>query len=120
MTSMQPPDGSSTTSNVKVTIVCHVQYLDRQQWVWSRPHHQQTHTASDSVWDAFCKAHPKAIQFRDKPLKSLEELDCIFSGKSATGKYAQSSGPVTPSQRRDIELSEASEDDGGKAISSLA
>ena len=41
-------------------------------------------TASDSVWDAFCKAKPKAIQFRDKPLKSFGELDCIFSGKSAT------------------------------------
>ena len=77
-------------------------------------------TASDSVWDAFCKAHPKAIQFRDKPLKSFEELDCIFSGKSATGKYAQSSVPVTPSQRRGIELSEGSEGDSGKAISSLA
>lgn len=75
-------------------------------------------TAADSVWDAFCKAHPKAIQFRDKPLKSYDELDIIFTGKSATGKYAQSSVPVTP--RHAIELSEASEDDSGKSIPSLA
>ena len=77
-------------------------------------------TAADSVWDAYCKAHPKAIQFRDKPLKSYDELDIIFTGKSATSKYAQSSVPVTPSQRRAIELSEASEDDSGKSIPSLA
>lgn len=52
-------------------------------------------TAADEVWQAYLKAHPEALQFRGKPFLLFEDLDSIFTGKVATGKYAKSS--LTPS-----------------------
>jgi hypothetical protein len=52
-------------------------------------------TAPAEVWSSYIQAHPDAAQFRYKPFTLFDELDSIFSGKVATGKYAKSSN-VTP------------------------
>jgi Myb/SANT-like DNA-binding domain len=52
-------------------------------------------TAADEVWSAYLKAHPDASEFRGKPFVLFEDLDSIFTGKVATGKYSKSS--MTPS-----------------------
>jgi hypothetical protein len=41
------------------------------------------------------KAHPDASEFRGKPFVLFDDLDSIFTGKVATGKYSKSS--MTPS-----------------------
>lgn len=48
-------------------------------------------TAPSEVWTAYIKAHPDAAQFRYKPFTLFDDLDSIFTGKVATGKYARSS-----------------------------
>lgn len=53
-------------------------------------------TAADDVWLAYLKAHPDASQFRGKPFLLFEDLDSIFTGKVATGRYSKSS-MTTPS-----------------------
>ena len=60
-------------------------------------------TAAKSVWETLIIAHPSAGQFKGKPLKYFEELDLIFSGGGATGKYAKSpftAASVTPGPGR--------------------
>ena len=52
-------------------------------------------TAADEVWSAYLKAHPDASEFRGKPFVLFGDLDSIFTGKVATGKYSKSS--MTPS-----------------------
>lgn len=52
-------------------------------------------TAADDVWLAYLKAHPDASQFRGKPFLYFDDLDSIFTGKVASGKYSKAS--VTPS-----------------------
>ena len=47
-------------------------------------------TAPDSVWDDYLEIHPAAREFRNKTLPQYEELDNLFYGKVATGKYASS------------------------------
>ena len=57
-------------------------------------------TAPKSVWDTLIVAHPFAAQFRYKALKHFDELDIVFYGSSATGKFAKSLlSQVTPSQK---------------------
>lgn len=53
-------------------------------------------TAPGEVWSAYINAHPEAAQFRGKPYVFFEDLDSIFTGKVASGKYAKSSN-FTPS-----------------------
>lgn len=53
-------------------------------------------TAADDVWLAYIKAHPDASEFRGKPFVLFDDLDSIFTGKVATGKYSKSS-TMTPS-----------------------
>ncbi len=48
-------------------------------------------TAPDHVWEAYIKAHPEAARFRYETLKFYNELDQIFTGQVATGRYAISS-----------------------------
>ena len=52
-------------------------------------------TAADDVWFSYLKAHPDAAEFRGKPFALFNDLDSIFTGKVATGKYSKSS--MTPS-----------------------
>ena len=59
-------------------------------------------TAPKSVWDRLILAHPLTEQFRNKALKNFPELDIIFNGSGATGKYAKSPiTPVTPSHKHE-------------------
>jgi Myb/SANT-like DNA-binding domain len=51
-------------------------------------------TAADEVWSAYLKAHPDASEFRGKPFVLFDDLDSMFTGKVATGKYSKSS--MTP------------------------
>ena len=53
-------------------------------------------TACDSVWNAVTAAHKGAANYRHKILPLYEECTYIFTGKSATGKYAISSVYTTP------------------------
>ena len=53
-------------------------------------------TACDSVWNAVIAAHKDAVNYRHKILSLYEECTYIFTGKSATGKYAISSVFTTP------------------------
>lgn len=53
-------------------------------------------TACDSVWKAVIAAHKDAAIYRHKPFTLYEECTYIFTGKSATGKYAKSSVYTTP------------------------
>lgn len=48
-------------------------------------------TAPQEVWDEYLKAHPKAAPFKNSTLENYEELDDIFNGRVATGKFATSS-----------------------------
>ena len=48
-------------------------------------------TAPSEVWAAYIKAHPDAAQFRYKAFTPFDDLDSIFTGKVASGKYARSS-----------------------------
>ena len=62
-------------------------------------------TAPKSVWDLLILAHPLAAQFRNKALKNFAELDIIFNGSGATGKYAKSPfTPVTPRHKHGNDL----------------
>jgi hypothetical protein len=56
-------------------------------------------TAPAEVWSSYIQAHPDAAQFRYKSLTLVDELDSIFSGKVATGKYAKSSNVVLNNKR---------------------
>ena len=44
-------------------------------------------TAADDVWSAYLEAHPDASEFRGRPFVYFDDLDSIFTGKVATGKY---------------------------------
>lgn len=58
-------------------------------------------TAPKSVWDTLILAHPTASQFRNKALRHFDELEIIFTGSSATGKFAKSPFMVlTPNHKR--------------------
>ena len=48
----------------------------------------QTVTADEIVWAAYIAAHPDAAAYKNKPFEDYEELQFIFTGKVATGKYA--------------------------------
>ena len=68
-------------------------------------------TAPKSVWDTLIVAHPLAAQFRYKALKHFDELDIVFYGSSATGKFAKSPfSQVTPSQKHSRDNGETSEE----------
>lgn len=47
-------------------------------------------TPPDDVWEKYLAAHKGAKEFRYKTLMFFEELEEIFAGKWATGKYARS------------------------------
>lgn len=51
-------------------------------------------SAPADVWEKYIEAHPAAAAFRYKALPHFDDLESIFTGKVATGKYAMSS--VTP------------------------
>ena len=51
-------------------------------------------SAPADVWERYIEAHPAAAAFRNKALLYFDDLESIFTGKVATGKYAMSS--VTP------------------------
>ena len=51
-------------------------------------------SAPADVWERYIEAHPAAANFRNKALLYFDDLESIFTGKVATGKYALSS--VTP------------------------
>ena len=51
-------------------------------------------TAPDDVWTAYLDAHSKASVYRLQTLENFDDLDDIFSGKIATGKYASSSAKI--------------------------
>jgi hypothetical protein len=59
-------------------------------------------TAPAPVWDRYIQVHPKAREFRFNPLLFYEELDEIFSGRSASGKFATSSSPANEQVFDDI------------------
>ena len=48
-------------------------------------------TAPEDTWVAYLLAHPKAKEYRFQTLENYDELNDIFCGKIATGKYASSS-----------------------------
>ena len=48
-------------------------------------------TAPADVWKAYIEANKKAAQFRHKSLQFYDELEELFGGKVATGKFASSS-----------------------------
>ena len=48
-------------------------------------------TADDDVWSAYLKVHPDASELRGRPFVYFDDLDSIFTGKVATGKYSKSS-----------------------------
>jgi len=56
----------------------------------------QLSTALPSVWTAYTDAHPNEKEFQFKTLPFFDELDFIFSGKVATGRFASAS-VLTPS-----------------------
>lgn len=85
-------------------------------------------TAADDVWSAYLKAHPDASEFRGRPFLHFDDLDSIFTGKVATGKYSKSSFMTPPAvnprlkrlrdssvdeslPKRDIEILENDDDD---------
>jgi hypothetical protein len=51
-------------------------------------------SAPADVWERYIEAHPAAAAFQYKALPYFDDLDSVFTGKVATGKYAMSS--VTP------------------------
>ena len=51
-------------------------------------------SAPADVWERYIEAHPAAAAFQNKALLYIDDLESIFTGKVATGKYALSS--VTP------------------------
>ena len=48
-------------------------------------------TAPSSVWDDYIAAHPVAKVYIYTTLSNFEELETLFCGRVATGKFAQSS-----------------------------
>jgi hypothetical protein len=48
-------------------------------------------TAPNDVWDSYVQSHPKANEFRNRPLQLFNELHEIFGATTATGQYAVSS-----------------------------
>ena len=47
-------------------------------------------TAPSSGWDDYTAAHTVAKGYRYKTLSNFEELETLFCGRVATGKFAQS------------------------------
>lgn len=79
-------------------------------------------TAAPEVWDRYISSHPKASVFRYNTLPYWRELEEIFAGRYATGKYALSTAPsaLPPlyisgalQEESDSEASEASSRVGG-------
>jgi hypothetical protein len=54
-------------------------------------HETMCATADNNVWEEFLIAHPGGKIFRTKAMFMFEELNEVFDGKAATGKYAVSS-----------------------------
>ena len=52
--------------------------------------------AFQSVWKAVISAHKDAAAYRNKPFTFYDKNTYIFTGKTATGKYAKSSVFTTP------------------------
>jgi hypothetical protein len=42
----------------------------------------------DHVLTAYLKSHPKASKFRKHKLENFEELDEIYAGSAATGRFS--------------------------------
>ena len=62
--------------------------LKRQSgWAWDNV--ENIPSVSVDVWNDYVASHPDAKEFRFKSLKYYNELDGIFTGKIATGKYAR-------------------------------
>ena len=54
------------------------------------------YTATNQCWDEYIKSHKEAAKFRYKPIADIELLTDAFSGKTATGKFAQTSAELSP------------------------
>lgn len=65
-------------------------------------------TAPPDVWVAYIKAHPDAAKYRHKVFTFFDDLDSIFTGKVASGKYAKASS-VTPSPAQSLNFKRARE-----------
>ena len=67
-------------------------------------------TACDSVWNAHIAAHKDAAIYRFKVFLQYDECTYIFTGQTATGKYAKSSVVLmTPSIPVKLEIKHTSE-----------
>ena len=64
------------------------------------------------MWRDYCTAHPEAAQFDKKPLLFFAELDLMFSGSTATGRYSSaSSAKVSAFQVHSLEGEDADEEE---------
>jgi hypothetical protein len=66
-------------------------------------------SAPADVWERYIEAHPAAAAYQNKALLYFEDLESVFTGKVATGKYAMSSVTPTGGEKkryRDIQSDE--------------
>ena len=89
---------SSKISEMKKDYTAYKSLQDLSGFGWNEAEH--TVIAEPQVWDAYIASHPTARKLR-QGLAYYAEMDEIFTGKVATGKYALSASSLAKRDRRD-------------------
>ena len=85
-------------SEMKKDYTAYKSLQDLSGFGWNEAEHAVI--AEPQVWDAYIASHPAARKLR-QGLAYYAEMDKIFTGKVATGKYALSASSLAKRDRRD-------------------